>query len=219
MMARYPFFYTQLFCSMTGTIIVQIAYAHYSLGPRYAAWYWPFELVTTAISSTLLLDILRYTLSNFTNTRRIALALQLLLGIAALAVCLLTLYVVPSSPKLLGTLVERGFRFLEAFFLAATIGLAIRNRLPIGRNVRGIILGYGLIVITNLVFFAVAFYVGYARLRRWNWVPGAGYDVAFIIWLISLWRYHPNPVPKEMPPQGLGLGEMSRTYFTREAQA
>lgn len=216
MFARYPFFYTQLFCSMTGTIVVQVAYSNYFPGAKYAVWYWPAELITMAIASTLFLDVMRYTLDNCAATRRVAAGMRLLLGLAILAMASLRFFL--SSAQLAGTLCERGFRLFEALFLVAIIILAIRSRLPIGGNIRGIIAGYGIIVAINLIFFAVAFYAGYPPLRRWNWVPGAGYDIAFIIWLISLWRHYPNPA-LEMPPHGLGAGEMSRTYLTREAQA
>jgi hypothetical protein len=67
-------------------------------------------------------------------------------------------------------------------------------RTMIERNMKGVILAYGLYLATRLVSLAVGSYAsGFDA--AWNIIEPFSYLVSLSIWLIALWSYHPNPVP------------------------
>jgi hypothetical protein len=67
-------------------------------------------------------------------------------------------------------------------------------RTAIERNMKGMILAYGLYIATSLVSLAVRSYA-YGFGVAWNIIEPFSYLVFLSISLTALWSYHPNPVP------------------------
>jgi hypothetical protein len=68
--------------------------------------------------------------------------------------------------------------------------------IPAGRNLKGIMLGYGQAVAVTLALLAVRNYIGPSFQDAWTFTQQLSYLASLSIWLVALWSYLPNPVPK-----------------------
>ncbi len=90
------------------------------------------------------------------------------------------------------------------FVLAATKGLlALMNNLysiPIGKNLRGILFGYGLYVNVLAITLTFVPHIGHGF---WFYALSASYPVALVTWLVHLWSYQERTaVDPPGPPEG-----------------
>src|SRR5205085_6185572 len=111
-------------------------------------------------------------------------------AVAAAAPLLLVLAVVLSRR---GTMtldvLERNFRALQAVLILIVFGLAVYYGIPLSRNLRALLRGFGLYT----AIFIARYTVGPMRFTGfWGYVIPLGYIAAQIIWLRGLWRYE-NP--------------------------
>jgi hypothetical protein len=90
---------------------------------------------------------------------------------------------------------ERGLRTVQALALVALVVLFLFYSIPFGRNLRGVVLGYGLFI-SQMVIWLRFFSPGTATFPEFwfNLLP-ASYFVILVIWLTQLWSYAPNPEP------------------------
>jgi hypothetical protein len=115
-------------------------------------------------------------------------------GIAAAAPLLLVLSVVLSRR---GTVtldvVERNFRALQGVLILIVFGLATYYRIPLSRNLRAVVRGFGLYT----AIFIARYTIGPMRFSGvWAYVIPSAYIAAQVIWLRGLWRYE-NPAAVE----------------------
>jgi len=89
---------------------------------------------------------------------------------------------------------ERDLRSVQAMFLFGLLGVISYYRIAIGKNMKGMILAYGLYIATSLASLAVRSYA-YSFDAAWNTIEPFSYLVSVSIWLTALWSYHPSPVP------------------------
>jgi hypothetical protein len=67
---------------------------------------------------------------------------------------------------------------------------------PLGRNVKGILVGYGIYVGASLVTLAVESHFPAHFLGIWNQMQPLAYNFTLLVYLISLWHYSPAPSPQ-----------------------
>src|SRR5262249_47536354 len=88
-------------------------------------------------------------------------------------------------------LLERDVRFVQIAGILVLLAIVLLYRIPMSRNLKGIILGYGLylgLVVTNLTFLGVfGERVQFVVTR----VQSASYFIALLVWTIALWSYQP----------------------------
>jgi len=88
-------------------------------------------------------------------------------------------------------LLERDVRFVQIAGILILAAIVLLYRIPMSRNLKGIILGYGLylgLVVTNLTFLGVfGERVQFVVTR----VQAASYFIALLVWTIALWSYQP----------------------------
>jgi hypothetical protein len=90
-------------------------------------------------------------------------------------------------------LLERDVRFVQIAGILILAVIVLLYRIPMSRNLKGIILGYGMylgLVVTNLTFLGVfGERVQFVVTR----VQAASYFIALLVWTIALWSYQPLP--------------------------
>jgi hypothetical protein len=86
---------------------------------------------------------------------------------------------------------------VQALALVALVGLFLLYSIPLGRNLRGVLLGYGFFI-SQMVIWLVLFSPGTEKFPIFwlNLLPGS-YFVILVIWLTHLWSYAPNPEPRK----------------------
>lgn len=88
-------------------------------------------------------------------------------------------------------LLERDIRFVQIAATAILVAIVLLYRIPMSRNLRGIIFGYGFYlgtVVTNLTFLAV---FGERVQTAASRIQASSYMVTLLIWTVALWSYDP----------------------------
>jgi hypothetical protein len=190
---KYYFFYSYIFCSILATgsgVLILLVMPH-----LYRQWYWSIQLGTLVLGYGILLEILNHVLAPYPGAERFArtsglVALGAIFGFALIAPVIMPHW----SP---GTVIEfeRDLRSVQAIFICGLLAVIFYYGIPIGRNMKGIILGYGLYIVTSLMALAVRSYAGMSFNAIWRIAQPLSLDVSLVIWLVALWSYCPNPVP------------------------
>ncbi len=164
----------------------------------YAHWYWQTQFLTLIIGYGILLEILDHVLAPYPGAERFA----RISGIVAFALILCFALLHPLmksqwSADLTMVELERDLRTVQAIFLCGLLCVISYYGIAIGRNMKGMMAGYGLYIATSLVSLAVRAYAGTSFFDEMHKViQPLSFDISLVIWLAALWAYHPNPVPE-----------------------
>lgn len=162
----------------------------------YNHWYWTIQFVTLALGCGIILEIFRHVLAPYPGAERLA----KIVAVAGFAVvfCLSAIDwafgLQPFSPAA-GIQLERNVRAVQAILLFAILAIIFWYRVPVGRNVSGVILGYGSYIAASLISRAVEAYAGAWLRLVWIYVQPLMFGVSLVIWVIAMWSYHANPTP------------------------
>jgi hypothetical protein len=194
-LVRYPFFFAYIAISFVAT---SAGFIHFFLtGPAsYAEWYWVIQIATLIAGYGILLEIQKHVLSPYPGAERFARNA----GIVAfgLVFCFAVVYTfLMPRWSMAGTTVEfeRALRTVQAAFLFGILGVIAHYRIEIGKNMKGMVFGYGLYIGTSLMILAVRSYAGARFDATWNFIQPFSWLVSLFVWLTALWSYYPNPTP------------------------
>ncbi len=186
---RYPFFYVYTGSVLVGSVVIM-------LPGVYPHGYWQFQLLTLVLGYGILLEILNHVLAPYPGASRFARMSGLLAFAIVLGFC--ALYPVARAEWTSGIMIEfeRNLRTVQAVFICGLLAIISYYRIRIGKNMKGMIAGYGLYVSTSLVSLALRSYAGMAFDQIWKVVQPLSYDVSLVLWMVALWSYNPEPVPE-----------------------
>jgi hypothetical protein len=193
MIEKYPYFYSYVASTLSSSILPIVYLLDRS---SYNLWYWPIQLATLVFGCGVILEILRRVLSPYPGAHNLARAAGLVAfgAVFFLAIVYLVFRLSPSSAAT-GIELERNVRAAQTVLLVAVLVIILRYRIPVGRNVLGMIVGYGLYIAVSLVSRAVEAYASTWLKLIWLYVQPLSFGTSLAIWLVALWSYHPNPVP------------------------
>ena len=97
---------------------------------------------------------------------------------------------IPSTVEL-----ERNLRVVQALLLLAIAGLVVHYALPIGRNIRSVLLGHSLNIGAVIVGLSLRSQWGAGFDGAEGLILRLGWNVALVIWCVGMWSYAPNPTP------------------------
>jgi hypothetical protein len=162
--------------------------------PVYTKYYWPVHLVTTVAGCAVVLEILTLALASYAGAARFLRRLcMLLLG----AVVCYGWARVALGGLNTAARTERDLRLVEAVFLAAMLLVANYYSIRLGRNLKGLILGFGGYVGISLIALSQFIATGPPFLKLLlGYLQTGAYVLALVIWTVALWSYAPNPVPE-----------------------
>jgi hypothetical protein len=193
LISKYPFFYA----FVAGVLVLDgpTLYVYKELPGLYRTWYWSAEFLTLVLACGIVLEVFRHVLLPYPGAERFA----RVTGIFAFALILLSTGVYPllaRSGSVSGTIedLERNVRSVQAVFLFAILLLISYYGIQIGKNMKGMIVGYGLSIAASLVSMAAYSYADgrFAAIARIT--QQLGYTLRDGIWVVGLWSYAPNPV-------------------------
>jgi hypothetical protein len=224
MISRYPYFYAYVLCVF---VVSAGLYVGSQLSPGfYNRWYWPTQFVTLVMGCGVLLEILERTLESYAGARRLLRSLCLAFMVAVM--CYGAVKV--ASGTLLSNLgssaeVERDLRAVQVIFLVAMLAVVSYYRIRFGRNVRGLVLGFGTYVGISMIALAIFAVFGPRFQKIWGHLQSSSYLFALAVWTFALWSYAPNPVPgrggpdyEELAGQTREKLEALRNHFNRTAR-
>jgi hypothetical protein len=192
---KYRFFYLYIAVDFVGDSFVLPASAHFS-PETYAKIYWRYEFGSDLLACGILYEMCRYAFSNCPQAKVFARTSQVLIWLTAVGSgCIYFLKeTIPRFPRINSFAFSRDMLTSQAIVLVVLIGGVLYFGIPLGKNLWGLVLGFGLQiggvagVFASDTFFR-PFYDRFAVDLMMLVVYGA-----LIIWLVTLWNYHPDPV-------------------------
>ncbi len=183
---RYPYFYSYILFVFLEEFLRFIAYRWDA--QLYFKVYWSTQYLSLLIGSTVIFEIYRIGLRAFPGTARMARALLLIVFAAIFAKVLEN----PSGGifqwlALRAEELERTLRVVQASALLVLVALCIWYAIPFGRNLKGIVYGYGVFVSMSILQLSAASrlwsYIGVV----WSYLQPCSYLLVLGIWAAALW--------------------------------
>ena len=166
----------------------------------------------------IVFEIYRVALAAYPGTAKMARKILAFLFALAVAKAAVALW---NDPRVLlqatPLQVERALRTVQAIAILGLVAVFASYSIPFGRNLRGILLGYGLFVAERVVCLTFVPSQGH---HFWFYAYSACYVVALSLWLGHLWSYQAIPqatasVQLEQEYQTIAEGTLRRLEAMR----
>ncbi len=190
---RYPAFY----CYVAFVLLQDLAcFVAYRRGYQvYNYTYWMTEFVCVLVGCLVVFEVYRVGLLSYPGTARMARNILALVFALALAKAIANVWGNPGWWLEVSTrVIERDLRTVEAVAILGLVSLFLLYAIPFGKNLRGILLGYGLFVAVRVI--SLIFAPERGRRTFWAYAYSASYLLALGIWLVHLWSYSEIPTPE-----------------------
>lgn len=196
----YPRFCVYIACILVSDAALWPVYKMAS-ARTYERFYWAKEFICVIAGYAVVLEILERALDSYDGPKKLArnAALMIFTAIVALTCGEFLLQRRVRFP-LTAVEVQRDLRAAELVLLSLIIGLLLYYRIEVGRNLKGIVVGYGLCVATVVIGDAFRSYAGMSFQAAFSVLRSYSFFASLLIWVVFLWSYEPNPVP-EHPTQ------------------
>jgi hypothetical protein len=189
---RYPVFYGYISFVLLQSIFR--SFVHRWNEQLYGSVYWTTEFLGLILGCWIVFEIYQVALAAYPGTAKMARNVLLFLFVLALAKAVAALW---SDPHLLAETtapqMERALRTVQAISIVALVTVLASYSIPFGRNLRGILLGYGLFIGGRVICLTFLPPQGH---HFWFYAYSASYIGTLSLWLAYLWSYEPSPVPK-----------------------
>jgi hypothetical protein len=213
----YPFFFAYLACVFAGDVAL-IPLSRVLPKRLYADCYWAKEFLCVIAGYAVVMEIIERAFAHYEGPKRLGRNAALIIFTAIVAcTALQAAFQQVSHPGQNSFDVEASLRGAELILLAIVIAVMSYYRIPLGKNLKGITIGYGICtaaVVINESIGALArwsFYPAFSRVWSYSYIVSLG------IWIIALWSYEPNPVPEG--PNRMGGDYEALANRTRTALA
>ena len=193
--AKYLVFYFYLSHVL---LLMLLRFYFYVFKPSaYRAFWWDTQIISVAIGYCVIWEIYQQALAAYPGTLRMARCLIWALFLIVVAKALSGALSDPAwvLANTVGEL-ERNLRAVQAGLLFVVLSLLTYYVIPIGRNLQGIILGYGFFVGTGVINYSLRSQLGERFQLWWRYSQSIAWLVTLLIWSVTLWSYHPNPKPE-----------------------
>jgi hypothetical protein len=184
----YPLFFSYLALVLTQDILRYLV-AHFSPS-IYPEIYWSTEFLGVFAGCAVVLEFHWIGLAKFPGVAKLA-RFAVMLGFSlTVGKVLLTAMQGSLGWSVLRIIeLERDMRFVQIIAICSLLFLFLGYRIPIGRNLRGIILGYGLFLGINIVNLTYLARFGGTVQFIASYIQSSAYFVALCVWTVSLWSY------------------------------
>ncbi len=211
---KYFYFYAYILCVF---VVSAGLYFGRNASPQfYEAWYWPTQFATLAMGFGVVLEIVRQALAAYPGAERIARRASCAVFIVTF--CYVELRVASRSEWSTAAAtveLERDLRVIEALVLATVLAIVFYYRVELGKNVTGMIVGFGAYVGVSLTTLALRSFLGPRFDTAWGLLQSASFVFGTAVWMVALWAYSPNPKP---PTSGRGDGGYDALLHGTRAQ-
>jgi hypothetical protein len=195
---RYKWFYSYLIVVLLRDASL---FAIYFIWPKvYRPVYWSTEFVGALLGCGLVWEVYKIALARYPGTARMARNLLALAFVFTFARVLSkgssTLHWVPGRTTLE---LELDLRVIEIAMLFALVAVFAYYAIPLGRNLNGIVYGYGLFLASSLVNLTLRERLGDSFQNLWQYIQPGCYMLVLLVWIWGLWSYRPVPEPEVEP--------------------
>jgi hypothetical protein len=192
-LGKFPFFYFYVACLLLadGSLYA----LSLSRPAAYPVWNWNAGFLNIIVGSGILLEVFQHVLAPYPGAEKLA----RICGLAVFGVLLSLgagyLIFAPRPSQTMARNLEKNLLAVQAMFLVILVGVIFYYGIAMGRNIQGIMTGYGLCVATTLMTLAVRSYAGSSFDAAWILIQPIAYWICLFVWMTALWKYEPNPSP------------------------
>lgn len=195
LLKQYPAFYAYLLFVWLQSILRFSVY--HSRPQLYSKVFWITEYLGVLAGCAVMFEIYRVGLRAYPGTARLARNLLALVFLLAFVKATVETGNNPLWWSTASTLdLELALRVVQVLALVALVALFLFYAIPFGRNLRGILLGYGLFLGESVVWLSIAPRSSESFRAFWSHIQASSYSVVLLVWALHLWSYVPNPEPK-----------------------
>jgi hypothetical protein len=196
LLTKYSNFYTYIFVLLVSD---GLGLPLYFKNPKlYESWSWFGGFVILFLGCGIILEIFRHVLSAYAGAEKIARFAGFVILGAVLGFAIVYHYFVTdlSAAKALYFRLQRDFLTAQAILLFGLLQVISYYGITMGRNLKGMILGYGQTLGVTLIALALRAFFGARFEQAWGLSQQISYLAALAIWLVALWSYCANPEPE-----------------------
>lgn len=201
-LARFPIFYSYIAFVLLQSVLRTIVRLEYSQDSKpYSLTFWSTEFMGVFVGCSIFFEFYKIALAGFPGAGK--LARNALLFVFALTIGKVLVTAAHLSAGLSGELIiqlVRDMRFVQLAAIVTLLALFFLYAIPTGRNLLGIVLGYGIFIavsVLNLVFLdrfrGEALFAARA-------IQSSSYLFALCVWTVALWSYRPAVAPRLANP-------------------
>lgn len=192
LLKRYKFFYLYIAWVLVRDLsLIPI----YHFRPNYyAGAYWYSQFCSVLIGCAIVWEVYNLALSRYPGAARMARnVLAFVFILSASRILANALNDVTWLPAKTAFGAERDLRIVQITVLLALVALLGYYAVPMGRNLKGIIGGYGAFLAMSVIHLSLIGSLGHAFPRLWQYLQPAAYIAVLLVWCRALWRYAPVP--------------------------
>jgi hypothetical protein len=195
LLRQYPAFYAYLLFVWLQSLL---RFSVYHARPQlYLKVYWITEWLGVLAGCAVVFEIYRVGLRAYPGTARLGRNLLAFVFLLAFVKATVETGNNPLWWTTATTLdLELALRVVQALALLALVVLFLFYAIPFGRNLRGILLGYGLFLGESVVWLSFASRDWENFRAFWSHIHAGSYFVVLLVWAGHLWSSVPNPEPK-----------------------
>jgi hypothetical protein len=190
---KYSIFYTYLLTVLVTSVFLQIA-SHVVNPTGYPLLYWRLELVTLALGCGVIVEISGHVFARHASLDRLARWVAIMTFGALFVVFAIHVAFLPHwKPVANAAELERDLRIAQAIALLSIVFLTGYYGIEIGKNMKGLILGFGVYVGASIILLTLRLFIGVWFNPAWIIIEPFSYAAALLIWTVALWSYAPAP--------------------------
>jgi hypothetical protein len=201
---KYSIFYLYISSVLATSIALYVV----SVGapqPVYARLYWPALFITLSLGYGAIVEVSRHVFAQHSSLDRLARWVAVTTYGTIFLLVATHAFLLPRWSLAANTAdLERYLRMAEAVVLMAIVCLAAYYNIEMGKNLKGMVLGFGVYVGVSVLFLALRLFVGIQFSPTWKIVQSSSYLAALLIWAVALWSYDPAEPPRRLPPDDQG---------------
>jgi hypothetical protein len=192
---RYPVFYVYLSYVFLESLL---RFCVYILKPGfYPKFYWYTQFLSVALGYGVIWEIFRQALAQYPGAARMARNVLSIVFVVVVSKTFVNTLSGPAwSPAKTTAELERNLRTVQAILLVIIVGLMVYYVIPAGRNLKGMVLGYGFFIGASVINLALRSHFGKEFQGWWQYLPAMTYSVTLLIWCFTLWSFQANPQPE-----------------------
>jgi hypothetical protein len=192
---RFPLFFSYVALIFLQSVLLYFI-GRYSPGV-YPRFYWSLEFIDVFAGCAVVLETYRVGLAEFPGVAKLARNGLLLAFLLTFGRVLLTVQQGARDWSTMVTIqLERDMRFVQIAAVLTLLALMLCYAVPVGRNLRGILFGYGSFLGVNILNLTLMRRFGAEVQTLASYVQSLTYLLVLCLWTAALWSYRPEPLAR-----------------------
>jgi hypothetical protein len=192
----YRFFCVYLGCVFAGDLALPYLYKVLS-SDAYRTCYWIKEFLCVIAGYAVVMEIIERAFEHYEGPKKLGRNAALIVFAAIVGATALQAALDRVASSVHRPIdVEVCLRGAELLLLSIVIAVIFYYGVPVGRNLKGITVGYGICTAAVVMNEAIRSFAGRPFYAAFASIWSYSYLVSLVIWVAALWSYEPNPAPE-----------------------